>query len=364
MKSVNGKIWRNSASLILLSKRYRDFVSCRSGSVNYDVLLQTRAVSASFPNSVVFPGGVAEPVDENVDWLHHLQSFGYTQNDFNAFHLANTPSTPIFQPDPIKRHISLRITAIRETFEELGVLICSRTHKGKKTQLSADLISDIDIKSWQKKVSSNPEELLNLCKEHKCYPDIWSLHFWSNWLSPVALPKRFDTAFFVAALDNEIPQISNNSEVTDVKWSSPQEILEKNLRKELELYPPQAYELNRLIHFSDIDVLVKYAAERSSSGCELIYPVVVEAKDGKIHVLPGDDLYPLNVNYKEGANILHPEKTILELRENCHMLHRLEITSLKEFKTEFVFRNHHPPDHINMGDKIISVNSTLHKNVK
>lgn len=72
-----------------------------------------------------------------------------------------------------------------------------------------------------------------------------------------------------------------------LQWSNPIDILAKNNNKELELYPPQGYELNRLIHLTDIEVLTKYAQERSCHSNEIFFPVVVEAKDGNLHVLPG-----------------------------------------------------------------------------
>lgn len=323
---------------------------------------KTRTGSASFPNSVVFPGGVTEAADESTAWLQLLQSYGYSSKDFDALHSTN--SSPIFQPDPVKRHVSLRITAIRETFEELGLLLCSREHKKDKVS-GANIITDVDVQHWQNKVNKNPEELLNLCKELKCYPDIWSLHYWSNWLTPAPIPKRFDTAFFVAALGNEIPQItSNTTEVKAVKWANPQDILEKNIRKEHVLHPPQIYELNRLLHHSDIATLIEYASERSSNDSELMYPIVFETKDGKVHVLAGDDLYPLNVNYNEELSKLYSDKTVLELRESCHKLHRLEVTHTHGYKTEYVFRGLNPTNHINMGDKIISANIAVHKTVK
>lgn len=53
----------------------------------------------------------------------------------------------------VYRHLQLRITAIRETFEEVGLLICSRKRKEQKTGLWADIIEDIDVNYWQSRVS-------------------------------------------------------------------------------------------------------------------------------------------------------------------------------------------------------------------
>lgn len=45
----------------------------------------------------------------------------------------------------------MRITAIRETFEELGVLIC-KSRSDDKSVLEAGHIEDFDVKTWQSKV--------------------------------------------------------------------------------------------------------------------------------------------------------------------------------------------------------------------
>lgn len=104
MNRIVGKAWRDSASLIVLNKRSGDLISHSRGAVvNYEVLLQTRTSRASFPNSLVFPGGVTEPADASADWLDLFGSFGYTQHDFDALHHTDGAVTSIFQPDPVRR---------------------------------------------------------------------------------------------------------------------------------------------------------------------------------------------------------------------------------------------------------------------
>lgn len=99
-----GKSWRDSASLIVLSKRSPTGISSGDkGNSNYDILLQTRTVDASFSKGVVFPGGVSEEADASEHWLHLLSSFGFDQSDFETLHQAGTPITPIFADNPIKR---------------------------------------------------------------------------------------------------------------------------------------------------------------------------------------------------------------------------------------------------------------------
>lgn len=68
-------------------------------------------------------------------------------------------------------------------------------------------------------MSKDPSKFLTLCKEVQCYPDIWSLHYWSNWLTPASMKRRFDTAFYITALDGR-PAVKGNSEVAKVEVST------------------------------------------------------------------------------------------------------------------------------------------------
>lgn len=298
---------------------------------------------------MVFPGGVSEPVDGSPRWSQLLSSFGYTKEDFEALHRPAGDITPIFQDNPIQRHIALRITAIRETFEELGLLICSRQQKGDRAGLWADIIADIDVKYWQKRLTKDPAELLNLCEEYKCYPDIWSLHYWSNWLTPIHLPKRFDTAFFVAALEKKPEGIRSSSEVADVEWLTPAEVFKSNRQ----LYPPQLYELYRLAHVKDLSKLVQFAKQRSGHATEVSYPVILKAKDGHVSLLPGDDLYPTTLDFNDNT-IEFIDKSILELRQGCKTLHRLEFTKKSK---QFIIENYKPEHHIVMEDNTYLANT-------
>lgn len=300
---------------------------------------------------MVFPGGVSEPADGSQRWLKLISSFGYTNQDFQAFHHPASIITPIFQENPIQRHIQLRITALRETFEELGLLICSKQHKEERVGKFASVIEDIDTAYWQNRISKNPDDWLVLCEEHKCYPDIWSLYYWSNWLTPAFLPKRFNAAFFIAALNDKPINIENNSEVVDAEWLPPDAVLNSDKI----LYPPQLYELNRLSHVKDIAELVEFASFRSKYVNAVSYPVFVKTKDGQISLLPGDDLYPINIDYNDNTK-QYIDKAILELRENCQTIHRFEST--KENK-RFVVKNYKPEHHLKMPDQIIPANITV-----
>lgn len=54
--------------------------------------------------------------------------------------------------------------------------------------------------------------------------------------------------------------------------------------------PPQFYELSRLINFKDVDVLHKFAAERSVHGLEEYLPHLIKTDDGLYSILPGKNI--------------------------------------------------------------------------
>lgn len=83
------------------------------------------------PRRYVFPGGVVHPSDADLKWHNLFSTFGFDAYNFTSL----TPNTPVrpsifkFRPNELPREISLRITAIRETFEECGILICKQSQK-------------------------------------------------------------------------------------------------------------------------------------------------------------------------------------------------------------------------------------------
>lgn len=86
----------------------------------------------------------------------------------------------------------MRINALRESFEEVGVLICrTREQLGQlRAPMCACYKNDFDKDYWQEVVHNNPKEFLRMCQELKVVPDIWSLYEWCGWASPPSVKKR------------------------------------------------------------------------------------------------------------------------------------------------------------------------------
>jgi 8-oxo-dGTP pyrophosphatase MutT (NUDIX family) len=119
--------------------------------------------------------------------------------------------------------LSFRIAAIRETFEESGILL-ART-KGSTALVDAVRAGEIEATSRAA-----------LCDGQTTFPEVLTdngmvlaldeLVPYAHWITPEGMPKRFDTWFFLAAAPPEQAGAHDGKESTDSIWVSPREALE------------------------------------------------------------------------------------------------------------------------------------------
>ena len=191
-----------------------------------------------------------------------------------------------------------RITAIRETFEETGVLL----HRGPGGERGAySWPAGPALAEWRAKVHSCPAQLLQLCRQLGVLPDLWALAEWADWLTPTDLHeqgrRRFDTIFYQASLATQPATLLDQAEVTAARWTDPASILQQFHAEQLWLAPPQVYELGKLLRFSCARDLAAAAHARQQHGLCTWLPVRVECEDGLVSLLPGDCLYPAHPDY-------------------------------------------------------------------
>ncbi|XP_055548179.1 acyl-coenzyme A diphosphatase NUDT19-like [Wyeomyia smithii] len=327
------KYWRDSASLMILA---RDSVKqTGKNSYNYKVLVFKRTEKTSFmPNSIVFPGGAVDKQDESLQWNGLFARLGGKSHLEQLENLTKIegPRPFIFEnssSDTLDRNISLRLTALREAFEELGVLF---GHTKERSGVSADgysnAIKNFDVSTWQKSVHDGEESFAELCEKLSIAPDLLNIYEWSTWLTPAMFRKRrFETVFYLVAL-NEMPEVwSEPHEVAEYVWDTPSGLLQAHKDEKLWLAPPQHYELTRLSHLHDIDEIVRFSKARSSSGSTLFCPVQYICSDAAVFVLPGDDLYPENYDYITPHNAdleKFKDSTAEQFRSQVKNLHRCE----------------------------------------
>jgi nucleoside diphosphate-linked moiety X motif protein 19 len=195
------------------------------------LMLRRNAESSFFPASLVFPGGVSSHSDKSCHWKPLFERVtGETMSDLSKHFAVENKDRPHMisnasneKNDIISADIAFRICAIRETFEECGILLVTG-----RPAVHQSCPYDIDAKikaEWQYCVSQNAGEFLTLCHRLSVVPNIWALHEWSNWLTPAmskvkgpsAKPKRYDTLFYLCCANCErLPEVTiDNKEIIE-----------------------------------------------------------------------------------------------------------------------------------------------------
>jgi len=228
--------WRKAATLLLAVRHDATMrpsidLSHNDNQIQVEdyklLMLKRNQSSLFFPSSFVFPGGTLSPIDSSYDWkllFEHVT--GERMDDITRYFNVKTGLRPPIivesvsqRSDSISADIAFRICAIRETFEECGVLLVT----DRKSSVS--YWTDVDLKMWQRRVSQNASEFIILCQKLSVVPNIWLLYEWANWMTPVmnkvqgpsTKPKRFDTLFYICFMhDSVFPAITlDNEEIVD-----------------------------------------------------------------------------------------------------------------------------------------------------
>jgi 8-oxo-dGTP pyrophosphatase MutT (NUDIX family) len=233
-------------------------------------LLRRSTKSGFFPGSYVFPGGALNPDERDVEfWEKHI--------DLPAEELRKIFGSGMDVPGII----AYGVAAIRETFEEAGVLLVRKKNDGDE---SFGKIGE----------RPSPSELDNGWFHQRVSDKGWLLSFsnlfpWSHWITPEAMPKRFDTRFFVTLMPKDQECLPDDRETVHGLWVSPIQGLQGNKQGDIPLSPPTLVTLHQLLSFESLDSLVREI--RSRSWGDPIQPIQINLDKGVVIVEPWDSHY-------------------------------------------------------------------------
>ncbi|XP_060041652.1 acyl-coenzyme A diphosphatase NUDT19 isoform X2 [Erinaceus europaeus] len=301
--------WRRAASLVMAAGWPPPPPPPADG---FRLLLIQRASNQGFmPGAHVFPGGVLDAADSSTDWLQ-LFSPHHRPPRFGLGPAPAPPPRAAFPMLGVARNdaaalpddVAFRICAIREAFEEAGVLLLRpRGSPPAARELGRALEPPPGLAAWRARVRRDPRYFLRLCAELDCTPDIWALHDWSNWLTPfLRRPgRRFDTSFYLCCLREPPQSFPDLAEVVGCQF----------------------YELRRLDGFSSLSGLHNFCLDRALEGLERWLPITLLTADGMLQLFPGDELYLEDAKFLEHS--MSTEKKIEELMKEGKKFHRLVI---------------------------------------
>jgi 8-oxo-dGTP pyrophosphatase MutT (NUDIX family) len=117
---------------------------------------------------------------------------------------------------------SIQIAAIREAFEECGVLLARRN--GEAQLIGAEALAKLE--SYRDRLHSGEVRLEDFLNEHQLRLACDKLVYFAHWVTPEGLPKRFDTHFYLVEAPPDHVALHDGHESVDSVWIAPDAALE------------------------------------------------------------------------------------------------------------------------------------------
>jgi 8-oxo-dGTP pyrophosphatase MutT (NUDIX family) len=188
----------------------------------------------------VFPGGTVHADDTAAEWPA-------------APNLSERSDEAV---DP-NRARALYICALRELFEEAGVLLVRDAPD--HVLLVDDPLAD-QLATARAEVQAGTRSFLDLLGGWQPAFDL--LVPFSHWVTPVAVPARFDTWFFVARLPERQIALHLEVETSDSAWLSPKRLLDPAGRGPYTLVYATEQHLRRIAPYADVAGLLEFAGSK------------------------------------------------------------------------------------------------------
>ena len=206
------------SSSLIIARKLPLLSGVANKSFDYDILCLTKNPKGnSYAGELVFPGGALSTADCDSDgWQTVFQQSG----QYNARVCKDFSSNKFTAED------SRKICAIRETFEETGVLLCKPINhfeiKMKESQGAAIYDLGSNASYWQSAVQKDASKFIDLCLHFKVIPELSVLFKWNCWKTPaiwnkIPARKRFESVFYFVRC-NVNPEIKiDNGEICQYK---------------------------------------------------------------------------------------------------------------------------------------------------
>jgi 8-oxo-dGTP pyrophosphatase MutT (NUDIX family) len=240
---------RPSASVILV----------RDGSNGLETFMVRRhARSPVAPSAYVFPGGTVRTDD-----VAPAESAQMAQL------LSARSDSPVAPAEAGLFYVS----AVRELFEEAGVLLARDVQRRLVTVDGADEVLQERLASTRLALQARDFSLARVLADWGWQPAYDLLVPFSHWVTPAVLAARFDTRFFVARMPPGQAALHDTIETSEGVWLSPARALDDDYHT---VYAT-AQHLRRLSPFRSVDELLAFARAKP---IKTVQPEVVEGGSG------------------------------------------------------------------------------------
>ena len=238
-------------------------------------MLRRHGKSSFMANAWVYPGGRLDDADTRPEVVDRIVG------------LSTERAREELGIDSATRAAGLYLAAIRETFEEAGILLARR--RGESDWIDLVAADTETFERYREQLHTYEIALSEVAEAEDLEFPLDELAFFAHWITPTFEPKRFDTYFFVARAPARQEPLHDAKETTDSFWIRPVDALQRADDGEMYLAPPTRRTLERLARFDTVDAVFE-AVDDWLPPC--ILPHLVMEEDGPVLLLPGDEDYP------------------------------------------------------------------------
>ena len=256
---------RDAATVMLLRDR-------PAPGEGVEVLMVRRHAESRFvPDAFVFPGGRIEPEDCSAEIEACSHEF-----DIGEAHRR------IPDMSPPERALGAWVAAIRETFEEVGILLASN-RAGDPIRVNGSDAGPLE--QSRRALHAGRISLVEVLQGEGILLSPARLHYFAHWITPEASPVRYDVRFFVAAAPREQVARHDGIELTGHRWVTPSDALVEHDQGTFPMVLPTRTMVQELAQFPNVEAAV--ASTRGKTILSIPSRIVLRDRC-PVEVLPGE----------------------------------------------------------------------------
>lgn len=227
------------------------------------VLMVVRHHQIDFASgALVFPGGKVDPLDHAPEVRARARA-AQAWND---------------------EALALRAAAIREAFEESGILLAYR--RGTDDFISGSELAELS--SYRDRLNAGELGIGDLLAAADLELACDLLVPFAHWITPEFMPKRFDTHFFLAETPGEHGAAHDGSESVDSVWINPARALAEAAEGRWTIIFPTRMNLTKLSRTPSVAEAIEAAR---SAPVVSVQPWLEQTEDGPVLCIPEDAGY-------------------------------------------------------------------------
>lgn len=208
-------------------------------------MMERHADNVFGPGMWVFPGGSVDHADD----ASTTQSVSIHRSDAEASDLLGLPHGGL----------AFYVAAIREAFEESGILLARRRGESQQPDFSEPTMAN-RFQQHRDALNNREQGFISILQQEDLMVDAGAMHYVARWITPPGPPRRFDARFFVARIPARQTPNHDNHELVHSRWMTPHEILEKFAADEISLMVPTLQMIKNLSLFRTAEEVMTAAA--------------------------------------------------------------------------------------------------------